>query len=134
MGYNLVDGPVASPAGRVPEGGRNAEGFSFDAYLSGIAMGEAVQGMNSAGVITAGRHFLFNEQETNRMTDVRYSSNVDEKTAQEIYLWPFADGVRAGMTAVSKYKPPSPLLSLFTLAYPTFLSRSSERLIAWGSL
>ncbi|KAL1854912.1 hypothetical protein Daus18300_011232 [Diaporthe australafricana] len=100
MGYNLVDGPVASPAGRVPEGGRNAEGFSFDAYLSGIAMGEAVTGMNSAGVITAGRHFLFNEQETNRMTGLRYSSNVDEKTAQEVYLWPFADGVHAGMTAV----------------------------------
>ncbi|KAK2609837.1 hypothetical protein N8I77_003314 [Diaporthe amygdali] len=100
MGYSLVDGPVASPAGRVPEGGRNAEGFSFDAYLSGIAMGQAVTGMNSAGVITAGRHFLFNEQETNRMTGERYSSNVDEKTAQEVYLWPFADGVRAGMTAV----------------------------------
>ncbi|KAG6362234.1 hypothetical protein INS49_010464 [Diaporthe citri] len=100
MGYSLVDGPVASPAGRVPEGGRNAEGFSFDAYLSGIAMGQAVTGMNSAGVITAGRHFLFNEQETNRMTGERYSSNVDEKTAQEVYLWPFADGVKAGMTAV----------------------------------
>lgn len=100
MGYSLVDGPVASPAGRVPQGGRNAEGFSFDAYLSGIAMGQAVSGMNSAGVITAGRHFLFNEQETNRMTGLRYSSNVDEKTAQEVYLWPFADGVKAGMTAV----------------------------------
>lgn len=47
MGYSLVDGPVASPAGRVPQGGRNAEGFSFDAYLSGIAMGQAVTGMNS---------------------------------------------------------------------------------------
>ncbi|KAH8771599.1 glycoside hydrolase superfamily, partial [Diaporthe sp. PMI_573] len=100
MGYSLVDGPVASPAGRVPQGGRNAEGFSFDAYLSGIAMGQAVTGMNSAGVITAGRHFLFNEQETNRMTGERYSSNVGEKAAQEVYLWPFADGVYAGMTAV----------------------------------
>ncbi|KKY37031.1 putative periplasmic beta-glucosidase [Diaporthe ampelina] len=100
MGYKLVYGPVVSPAGRVPEGGRNAEGFSFDAYLSGIAMGQAVTGMNSAGVITSGRHFLFNEQETNRMTGERYSSNVGDKTAQEVYLWPFADGVRAGMTAV----------------------------------
>lgn len=100
MGYSLVDGPVASPAGRVPEGGRNAEGFSFDVYLSGIAMGQAVAGMSSAGVITAGRHFLFNEQETNRMTGERYSYNVGDKAAHEVYLWPFADGVRAGMTAV----------------------------------
>lgn len=47
MGYSLVDGPVASSARRVPQGGRNAEGFSFDAYLSGIATGQAVTGMNS---------------------------------------------------------------------------------------
>lgn len=34
------------------------------------------------------------------MTGERYSSNVGEKAAQEVYLWPFADGVKAGMTAV----------------------------------
>lgn len=65
-GYNLVDGPVASPLGRVPKGGRQPEGFTPDPYLSGIAMGKAVAGMQSAGVVAAGRHFLFNEQETNR--------------------------------------------------------------------
>ncbi|KAI0471685.1 glycoside hydrolase superfamily [Xylariaceae sp. FL0804] len=103
MGYNLINGPVAGPLGRVPEGGRLAEGFSPDPYLSGIAMGRATAGMNAAGVITAGRHFLFNEQETNRMQSTegwRYSSNADDKTAHELYLLPFADAVHEGLMAV----------------------------------
>lgn len=99
-GYNLIDGPVSSPAGRVVYGGRVAEGFSPDPYLNGAAMSQSVTGMQSAGVIAVGRHFLFNEQETNRSATVRYSSNVDDKTTREVYLWPFADGVKAG----SKYK------------------------------
>ncbi|KAF7547531.1 hypothetical protein G7Z17_g7682 [Cylindrodendrum hubeiense] len=106
MGYNLIDGPEPGPLGRVPYGGRTPETFSVDPYLSGIAMGEAISGMNSAGVIAGGRHFLLNEQETNRSsgtsdtTSAVYSSNAGDKTIQELYAWPFADGVKAGMMAV----------------------------------
>lgn len=101
-GYNLINGPVSSPLGRVPEGGRQPEGFSPDPYLNGIAMGKAITGMQSAGVIAAGRHFIMNEQETNRSADVttRYSSNADDKTLHEVYGWPFYDGAKAGMMAV----------------------------------
>jgi beta-glucosidase len=99
MGYNLINGPVSSPLGRVPHGGRVPESFSPEPYLNGIAMGRAVAGMQDAGVIAAGRHFLLNEQETNRMNG-GYSANADDKTTREVYLWPFADGVRAGMMAV----------------------------------
>lgn len=95
-GSNLIDGPVSSPMGRVVYGGRNGEGFAPDPYLNGIAMGRAISGMNSAGVVTAGRHFLFNEQESNRSSTNRYSSNVDDKTTREVYLWPFADAVKSG--------------------------------------
>lgn len=56
--------------------------------------------MNDAGVVTVGRHFLLNEQETNRSSSTHYSSNADDKTIHELYLWPFADAVRAGMGAV----------------------------------
>ncbi|KAI0129136.1 glycoside hydrolase superfamily [Xylariales sp. AK1849] len=98
-GSNLIDGPVSSPLGRVVYSGRLPEGFTPDPYLNGIAMGEAITAMNSAGIITVGRHFLFNEQETNR-TRGGYSSNVDDKTTREVYLWPFADGVKAGMMGV----------------------------------
>lgn len=100
MGYNLINGPVASPLGRTPYGGRLPEGFTPDPYLSGVIMGKAVNGMNSAGVVTVGRHFLMNEQETNRSSSTHYSSNADDKTIHELYLWPFADAVHAGMGAV----------------------------------
>lgn len=101
-GYNLINGAVASPLGRVPKGGRQPEGFTPDPYLNGIATGRSIAGMQSAGVVAAGRHFLLNEQETNRSADVttRYSSNVDDKTIHEVYAWPFGDGVKAGMMAV----------------------------------
>ncbi|KAM0205566.1 hypothetical protein ACHAQI_009126 [Fusarium lateritium] len=106
MGYNLIDGPEPGPLGRSPYGGRTPETFSADPYLSGVAMGKAITGMNSAGVIAGGRHFLLNEQETNRSsgtsdsTSEVYSSNADDKTIQELYAWPFADGTKAGMMAV----------------------------------
>lgn len=40
--------------------------MSPDPYLSGLISGEAIYSMSSAGVISRGRHFLLNEQETNR--------------------------------------------------------------------
>jgi beta-glucosidase len=104
MGVNLVNGPVVGPLGRDPYGGRLPEGFSPDPYLSGIALGLATSGMNGAGVITAARHYLLNEQETNRMRHSiavpNYSANTDDKTAQELYVWPYADAVQQGLMAV----------------------------------
>ncbi|WYZ33836.1 hypothetical protein EsH8_I_000112 [Colletotrichum jinshuiense] len=106
LGYNLINGPEAGPLGRTPYGGRTPETFGADPYLTGIAMGKAISGMNSAGVIAGGRHFLLNEQETNRSSGISatttqvYSSNADDKTIHELYSWPFADGVQAGMMAV----------------------------------
>ncbi|GME38108.1 beta-glucosidase d protein [Neofusicoccum parvum] len=105
-GYNLINGPECGPLGRTPWGGRQAEAFSPDPYLSGIIMSKAIPGMNSAGVIAGGRHFLLNEQETNRSSGISatttevYTSNADDKTIHELYLWPFQDGVKAGMAAV----------------------------------
>jgi beta-glucosidase len=63
-------------------------------------MAKTITGMNNAGVVTVGRHFLMNEQETNRSSSTHYSSNADDKTIHELYLWPFADAVHAGMGAV----------------------------------
>ncbi|USP79383.1 beta-d-glucoside glucohydrolase D [Curvularia clavata] len=105
-GYALISGPEGGPLGRTPWAGRQAEAMSPDPYLSGLIFGQAISGMNSAGVIGGGRHFLLNEQETNRTsglggsTTIAYSSNVDDKTIHELYLWPFADAVRSGMAAV----------------------------------
>jgi beta-glucosidase len=106
MGYNLVYGPECGPLGRNPWGGRQAEAFSPDPYLSGIFMGKSISGQNAAGVIATGRHYLLYEQETNRSRTLSpgatqaYSSDADDKTTHEVYLWPFADGAKAGMGAV----------------------------------
>ncbi|KAL4969866.1 glycoside hydrolase superfamily [Aspergillus stella-maris] len=103
LGYNLINGPEPGPLGRTPWGGRAAEAFSPDPYLSGIMMAEAISGENDAGVISCGRHWLFNEQETNRSSmsgGSSYSSVVNDKTTHELYAWPFADGVHAGMGAM----------------------------------
>ena len=83
--------------GRIPEGGRGWEGFGPDPYLNGICMAEAVEGMQGVGVQATAKHFILNEQETNRNT---ISSNLDDRTMHELYLWPFADAVHANVAAI----------------------------------
>ncbi|CZR50167.1 probable beta-glucosidase [Phialocephala subalpina] len=103
-GVDVQLGPVAGPIGRVPAGGRNWEGFSPDPVLTGVAMGETIQGIQDAGVIACGKHYIGNEQEHNReatsTVNFAYSANIDDKTMHELYLWPFADAVRAGVGSI----------------------------------
>lgn len=61
-------------------------------------------------VIACVKHFILNEQETNRNPSglgilpgsgqEAISSNVDDKTFHELYLWPFYDAVQAGVGSV----------------------------------
>ncbi|KHN94331.1 Glycoside hydrolase, family 3 [Metarhizium album ARSEF 1941] len=98
-GVNVLLGPVVGPAWRVVRGGRNWEGFSVDPYLSGSLVAQTIQGVQNQGVQTSLKHYIANEQELNRNPDAgveAVSSNVDDKTMHEVYLWPFQDGVKAG--------------------------------------
>jgi beta-glucosidase len=89
-------------------GGRNWEGFSPDPYLTGAAFATTIKGMQSVGAQSCAKHFIGNEQETQRnpsstpngMTIEAISSNIDDRTMHELYLWPFADAVRAGVSAI----------------------------------
>ncbi|KAK7181235.1 glycosyl hydrolase family 3 [Paraphaeosphaeria sporulosa] len=107
-GVDVQLGPVVGPLGRNPKGGRNWEGFSPDPVLSGIAVAETVKGIQDAGVIACTKHYILNEQEHFRspgqFEDFGFvdaiSSNVDDKTLHELYLWPFADAVRAGTGSI----------------------------------
>ncbi|OAA54584.1 glycoside hydrolase family 3 protein [Niveomyces insectorum RCEF 264] len=93
-GIDVQLGPVAGPLGRVPAGGRNWEGFSPDPYLTGVSIAETVQGIQTSGVIACAKHYILNEQEHFRNNvDVQ----IDDRTMHEVYLWPFADAVRAGV-------------------------------------
>lgn len=71
---------------RLPILGRNFEYFGEDPFLSGsmsVAEGSAVQ---ANGVIAMPKHFVGNEQETNRMT---INEIIDDQVLNEIYLLPF---------------------------------------------
>jgi beta-glucosidase len=73
------------------------------AYLCGTLAGETVRGMQEAGVTAATKHYIANEQETNRnpFGDVEaFSANIDDKTLHELYLWPFANAVHAGAGSI----------------------------------
>ena len=98
-GVTVQLGPVAGPLGRAPEGGRNWEGFSPDPILTGIAIGESIKGIQDAGVIACAKHLIGNEQEHFRQVaeslprgysiniTQALSSNIDDKTMHELYLW-----------------------------------------------
>ncbi|KAH7374488.1 beta-glucosidase [Plectosphaerella cucumerina] len=105
-GADVLLGPAVGPLGRHAAGGRNWEGFSPDPYLTGVAVAEAVRGIQEQKVIANVKHYIVNEQENFRQSgeaqgygfniSEALSSNVDDKTMHELYLWPFADAVRAG--------------------------------------
>lgn len=108
-GIDVQLGPAAGPLGRSPDAGRNWEGFAPDPALTGVLMAETVKGIQDAGVVATAKHFIANEQEHFRQVseaknygfDISdtVSSNVDDKTMHEMYMWPFADAVRAGVGA-----------------------------------
>ncbi|KAK7415694.1 hypothetical protein QQX98_005729 [Neonectria punicea] len=106
-GAHIALSPVAGPLGRSAYSGRNWEGFSPDPYLTGVAMERTIRGHQDAGVQATAKHFIGNEQETQRnptydtngtVTDViqeALSANIDDRTMHELYLWPFANAVKA---------------------------------------
>ena len=71
-------------------------------------MNFTIHGMQDAGVQSCSKHFIGNEQETQRSNSIlsdgtnieAISSNIDDRTLHELYLWPFADAVKAGTTSV----------------------------------
>ena len=96
-GIDAQLGPVAGPLGRYPEGGRNWEGFAPDPVLTGVQMAETIKGIQDAGVIATAKHFIMNEEEHFRQVPEAQgygynitgtlSSNIDDKTMHEMYLW-----------------------------------------------
>ncbi|KAI9672787.1 MAG: hypothetical protein M1831_000222 [Alyxoria varia] len=110
-GSDVQLGPAIGPLGRNPAGGRNWEGYSPDPYLSGQLVGETIKGIQSRGVMACTKHYIANEQEGFRQAQEAQgygfeeqghsvSNNIDDVTMHELYLWPFADAVRAGTTAI----------------------------------
>lgn len=103
-------------------------GFSPDPYLTGVAAELTITGTQDSGVQACIKRmlsipsncrscrnpdmktpdFIGYEQETQRFpttTDngtviFAISSNIDDRTIHELYLWPFANAVRSGVSSV----------------------------------
>ena len=78
---------------RNPQGGRLWESYGDDPYLSGIVATQIIKGVQSNGVIACAKHYIGNDQETNRHDS---SSNIKEQALWEIYLDPFIRSVKEG--------------------------------------
>ncbi|MBN2519300.1 MAG: glycoside hydrolase family 3 C-terminal domain-containing protein, partial [Bacteroidales bacterium] len=78
---------------RTPMCGRNFEYLGEDPYLAGKIAANIIKGIQSEGVIATAKHFVANNQEYDRHN---VSSDVDERTLQEIYLGAFRRAVKEG--------------------------------------
>lgn len=68
---------------RTPQGGRYFENFSEDPYINAQMATAYIDGMQSQGVASCIKHFICNNQETDRHG---INVAVDERTLREIYL------------------------------------------------
>lgn len=92
LGQDQVFGPGMN-IDRVPTNGRNFEYFSEDPVLSGTIGGADVRGIQSNGVIATIKHYVGNNQETNRTS---ISADIDDRTLHEIYEKNFGIAVAEG--------------------------------------
>lgn len=78
---------------RAPMCGRNYEYFGEDPYLAGQIAVAYIKGVQSQRVVCTAKHFAANNQEWDRNN---VSSDMDERTLQEIYLPAFKASVLDG--------------------------------------
>jgi len=92
LANGLVEAPDINIA-RVPQNGRTFEGYGEDPYLAGQMAVADIEGIQSQGIIANVKHYVANNQESNRFT---IDEEIDERTLHEIYLPAFEASIREG--------------------------------------
>jgi len=96
-GANVLLGPGLN-VHRVARGGRNAEYLSGESpYLGARLAKPYVKGVQSKHVLAVAKHYIGNQQETNRKT---VDSIIDLRTLWEVYYQPFIAAVEAGSASI----------------------------------
>lgn len=95
LALHVLEAPGVNLA-RLPLTGRNFEYFGEDPLLSGTMAVAETKAVQKAGVIAQVKHFIANEQETNRF-DIR--EIIDDQVLRELYAIPFEMSVKDGRVA-----------------------------------
>ncbi|HXD01369.1 MAG TPA: glycoside hydrolase family 3 C-terminal domain-containing protein [Verrucomicrobiae bacterium] len=91
-GVNILLGPAVNIY-RSPLCGRNFEYMGEDPFLAATLVAPEIKGIQSQGVLATIKHFACNNEEWDRN---RISSEVDERTLEEIYFPAFKAAVQDG--------------------------------------
>jgi len=95
LGLHVFEAPGVNLA-RLPILGRNFEYFGEDPYLSGVMATAETRAVQGKGLIAMLKHYVANEQETNRMA---IEESVDRQSLRELYLLPFEMAVKDARAA-----------------------------------
>lgn len=83
---------------RLPLAGRNFEYKGEDPFLAGVMSVAEIRAVQAKGMIAVAKHYVGNEQETNRMS---VGETIDPQALHELYLLPFEMSVKDGETGAA---------------------------------